>query len=91
MTMEGVAGAAQTGKAALYRRWPSKLELALDALGSTLPPPVDTPDLGSVRSELTQLVGVFQTAMGSPAGAAMIVPLFLFALYQASERRWPDR
>src|SRR5690242_10940175 len=46
MTMEGVAGAAQTGKAALYRRWPSKLELVLDALGFTLSPPTDTPDLG---------------------------------------------
>ncbi|WP_329580085.1 TetR/AcrR family transcriptional regulator [Kitasatospora sp. NBC_01250] len=71
LTMEGVAGAAQTGKAALYRRWPSKLELALDALGSTLPPLTDVPDLGSVRAELRQLIGTFQVAMDSPAGSAM--------------------
>ncbi|MFF7637918.1 TetR/AcrR family transcriptional regulator [Kitasatospora sp. NPDC008050] len=71
LTMEGVAGAAQTGKAALYRRWPSKLELALDALGSTLPPLTDVPDLGSVRAELRQLIDAFRVAMDSPAGSAM--------------------
>ncbi|MEV7028182.1 TetR family transcriptional regulator, partial [Kitasatospora sp. NPDC093558] len=31
LTMEGVAAAAQTGKAALYRRWSSKEELVKDA------------------------------------------------------------
>jgi len=71
MTMEGVAGAAQTGKAALYRRWASKADLVIDALGSTLPPPADIPDLGSVRSELMQLMGRFGEVMESRAGAAM--------------------
>ncbi|MFE0458337.1 TetR/AcrR family transcriptional regulator [Kitasatospora sp. NPDC058965] len=71
MTMEGVAGAAQTGKAALYRRWSSKLELALDALAFTLPPTTDIPDLGSVRDELLRLMGGYQSAMDSRGGAAM--------------------
>lgn len=71
MTMEGVAGAAQTGKAALYRRWASKADLVLDALGSTLPPPVDIPDLGSVRAELMQLMAYFGDALDSRAGTAM--------------------
>ncbi len=73
LTMEGVAGAAQTGKAALYRRWPSKLELVLDALGATLPLPTDTPDLGSLSRELTQLIGAYCVGMEAPAGAAMRV------------------
>ncbi|TDD64977.1 TetR family transcriptional regulator, partial [Actinomadura rubrisoli] len=37
LTMEGVAAAARTGKAALYRRWPSKDELVTDALKHVLP------------------------------------------------------
>ncbi|MFD0328721.1 helix-turn-helix domain-containing protein [Streptacidiphilus monticola] len=37
--MEAVATAARTGKASVYRRWPSKEELVLDALRSTLPEP----------------------------------------------------
>jgi len=73
MTMEGVAGAAQTGKAALYRRWTSKADLVLDALGSTLPPPTDIPDLGSVRGELLQVMAVYGAVMNSRAGAAMRV------------------
>ncbi|MBP0453597.1 TetR/AcrR family transcriptional regulator [Kitasatospora sp. RG8] len=71
LTMEGVAGAARTGKAALYRRWASKVELVIDALDSTLPRPSDTPDLGSTRSELLLLIEGFTAAMGSRAGAAM--------------------
>ncbi|WP_441249984.1 TetR/AcrR family transcriptional regulator C-terminal ligand-binding domain-containing protein [Kitasatospora sp. McL0602] len=71
MTMEGIAGAAQTGKAALYRRWTSKADLIIDALGSTLPPPAQVPDLGSVRSELLQLIEGYGAAMESRAGSAM--------------------
>ncbi|MER7752920.1 TetR/AcrR family transcriptional regulator [Kitasatospora sp. NPDC097643] len=71
LTMEGVAGAARTGKAALYRRWASKDELVIDALDATLPRPYDTPDLGSARKELLLLIEVFAGAMNSPAGAAI--------------------
>ncbi len=37
MTIEGVAAAAHTGKAAIYRRWPSKEELVADTLDNVLP------------------------------------------------------
>lgn len=71
LTMEGVAGAARTGKAALYRRWASKVELVIDALESTLPPPADIPDLGSARSELLLLIDRFAAALESRAGGAV--------------------
>ncbi len=71
LTMEGVAAAARTGKAALYRRWGSKVELVLDALDATLPPPTDIPDLGSARSELLLLIDRFTAALESRAGGAM--------------------
>ncbi|MFF1795692.1 TetR/AcrR family transcriptional regulator [Kitasatospora sp. NPDC058263] len=71
LTMEGVAGAARTGKAALYRRWASKVELVIDALDSTLPRPSDTPDLGSARAELLLLIQGFTEAMNSRSGGAM--------------------
>ncbi|MEV6972809.1 TetR/AcrR family transcriptional regulator [Kitasatospora sp. NPDC093806] len=71
LTMEGVAGAARTGKAALYRRWTSKVELVIDALDSTLPRPSDTPDLGSARDELRYLVESFVSVVRSRAGGAM--------------------
>ncbi|MEU8923393.1 TetR/AcrR family transcriptional regulator [Kitasatospora sp. NPDC048545] len=71
LTMEGVAGAARTGKAALYRRWASKDELVIDALDATLPRPYDTPDLGSARDELLQLIEAFTAAVASRVGAAL--------------------
>ena len=37
LTMEGVAARAHTGKASVYRRWPSKQQLVLDALSAQLP------------------------------------------------------
>lgn len=38
LTMEGIAARAQTGKAALYRRWAGKRELVLAAVQYALPP-----------------------------------------------------
>ncbi|MGW4898813.1 TetR/AcrR family transcriptional regulator, partial [Kitasatospora sp. NPDC004240] len=73
LTMEGVASAARTGKAALYRRWASKTELVIDALDSTLPRPSETPDLGSARSELLLLITRFTNSVHSRAGSAIHV------------------
>lgn len=55
LTMEGVAAGAQTGKAAVYRRWPSKEDLVADALRAALPDFHEAPDLGSVREDLLEL------------------------------------
>lgn len=43
LTMEGVAARAQTGKAAVYRRWPSKEDLVADALKAGLPSLTEAP------------------------------------------------
>ncbi|GAA1404679.1 TetR/AcrR family transcriptional regulator [Kitasatospora putterlickiae] len=71
LTMEGVAAAARTGKAALYRRWTSKVELVVDALDSTLPRPTDSPSLGSAQAELRHLVEGFVSVARSRAGGAL--------------------
>ncbi|MFD9795636.1 TetR/AcrR family transcriptional regulator [Streptomyces sp. NPDC059070] len=70
LTMEGVAALAQTGKAAVYRRWPSKEELVADALRSGLPE-LDPADHGSVREDLYQLCLRVREAMYSRAGFAL--------------------
>ncbi|WP_377269070.1 TetR/AcrR family transcriptional regulator [Peterkaempfera sp. SMS 1(5)a] len=73
LTMEGVAGAARTGKAALYRRWTSKHELVLDALESSLPPATDIPDRGSVAAEFHELMDRMTATVQSPGGRAIRV------------------
>ncbi|MFF7994512.1 TetR-like C-terminal domain-containing protein [Kitasatospora xanthocidica] len=71
LTMEGVAAAAQTGKAALYRRWSSKEELVMDALRASLPPAGRTPDTGNLRGDLLEVVAGLRAAMFSELGAAV--------------------
>ncbi|MFD7442726.1 TetR/AcrR family transcriptional regulator [Streptomyces sp. NPDC059909] len=71
LTMEGVAAGAQTGKAAVYRRWPSKEDLVADALQAGLPSLGDAPDHGSVREDLYQLCRRMRAAMYSKPGCAL--------------------
>ncbi|MER5601174.1 TetR/AcrR family transcriptional regulator [Streptomyces sp. NPDC002265] len=71
LTMEGVAAGAQTGKAAVYRRWPSKEDLVADALQAGLPRLDAAPDLGGVRSDLIALCLQARAAMFSRPGLAL--------------------
>ncbi|WP_338895724.1 TetR/AcrR family transcriptional regulator [Streptomyces sp. TG1A-60] len=71
LTMEGVAAGAQTGKAAVYRRWPSKEDLVADALQAGLPRFEEAPDLGGVREDLLGLCRRTREAMFSRPGSAL--------------------
>ncbi|MEU9168777.1 TetR/AcrR family transcriptional regulator [Streptomyces sp. NPDC048420] len=71
LTMEGVAAGAQTGKAAVYRRWPSKEDLVADALRAGLPRFEEAPDLGAVREDLLELCRQAREAMFSRPGFAL--------------------
>jgi AcrR family transcriptional regulator len=60
--MESVASRARTGVAVLYRRWPHKDDLVLDAIahyGTTHP--VDTLDTGSLREDMIALLSGFSS------------------------------
>jgi AcrR family transcriptional regulator len=71
LTMEGVAACAHTGKAALYRRWPCKEDLVVDALDRVLPSLTDLPDHGKVRDDLLEVLRRMAAIMNSPAGCAL--------------------
>lgn len=71
LTMEGVAACAQTGKAAIYRRWASKQDLVMAALENALPLVNEAPDLGTLRDDLVYLYNQMRTIMQSPAGCAL--------------------
>ena len=71
LTMEGVAAGAHTGKAALYRRWPRKEDLVVDALEHVLPSPTALPDHGTVRDDLLDLLRRLAALLNSPAGCAL--------------------
>lgn len=58
MTVDMVAARAKAGKATLYRRWPSKAELVIDAVAcmKKVDPETPLPDTGSLRGDLIALI-----------------------------------
>jgi AcrR family transcriptional regulator len=52
LTMDGVAQRANVGKSAIYRRWPSKLDMIVHGLARLSTPPGPAPDTGSLRGDV---------------------------------------
>ncbi|MEU6998649.1 TetR/AcrR family transcriptional regulator [Nonomuraea sp. NPDC046570] len=71
LTMERVAERAGASKASLYRRWPSRMELAMDAVYHVMPDPSAPPDTGSLRGDLLALLRNNAELLAGPAGEAM--------------------
>lgn len=75
--VEGVAARARTGKASIYRRWPTKQELVMDALLGALPSPescgisASLPDSVTTREALLGVAKAITEVLTSPAGDAM--------------------
>lgn len=70
LSIERVAERAHTGKASIYRRWPTRLELVLDCLDRTMPPADDPPDTGNTRDDLLEVLRRVAATMNSRVGDA---------------------
>jgi AcrR family transcriptional regulator len=72
LSIEAVAARAGVGKPTIYRRWPSKPELVLDAV-DRLAPPFPTADTGDPLTDLRQIVPeLIADLTGSPVARATI-------------------
>jgi AcrR family transcriptional regulator len=71
LTMERVAALAGASKASVYRRWPSRMELALDAVHHLAPDPTDTPSTGSLRGDALAFMRVAADLLAGPGGEAL--------------------
>jgi len=76
-TVEGVAARARTGKASIYRRWPTRNDLLLDAICSELPTPADCgltatiPDSKTTADALRDVARMIAKVTSSAAGDVM--------------------
>jgi AcrR family transcriptional regulator len=76
-TVEAVAARARTGKASIYRRWPTKPALVLDALCARLPAPelcgpaCDLDEGLTTADALRQVARAINAILSSPAGDAI--------------------
>ncbi|WP_329130184.1 TetR/AcrR family transcriptional regulator [Streptomyces sp. NBC_01476] len=73
MSMEGIARRAGVGKAAVYRRWRSKLPLVLDLVPAVAAQGLPVPDTGSLLGDVRELLDVSERALRHPV-AAQIIP-----------------
>ena len=70
MTVEGVANRAGVGKATIYRRWPSKLPLVVEAFGQL--PGFEEVDTGSLAEDLKKMLRAYLQAFNaSPLSAVL--------------------
>jgi AcrR family transcriptional regulator len=72
--VEAVAARAGVGKATIYRRWPSKEELLIAALGS-MKTPMSDPDTGNVRDDLIGLLSILVRDVADPRFARQFAML----------------
>lgn len=69
LTVDAVATRARAGKATIYRRWPGKAALVVDAVSSLAVAGLTDPATGSVRDDLVVFLSSFAAALRGPLGA----------------------
>jgi len=72
LSIERIASRAGTGKSAIYRRWPTKLDLVVATLVHAFPPPGPASTTGDLRTDLLEFHRRMAEALGGPLGAALL-------------------
>jgi AcrR family transcriptional regulator len=72
LTIDEIAQRARVGKARIYRRWPSKLPLVIDAVRDVGGSELDPPDTGRLDADVHALLESFIEALQRPLGRALV-------------------
>ncbi|HWO64170.1 MAG TPA: TetR/AcrR family transcriptional regulator [Umezawaea sp.] len=75
LSMEAVAKQAGVGKSALYRRWPSKQEMAMAVIADFSVARAVTPDTGSLRGDLREALDALHSWLTDPAFSKILPDL----------------
>ncbi|WP_246195509.1 TetR/AcrR family transcriptional regulator [Halopolyspora algeriensis] len=70
LTMDAVAARARAGKATIYRRWESKLELVIDTCTQLVRRNIPEPDHGAIDADLREFLSAFAGFLTGPIGKA---------------------
>ncbi|MGH3151329.1 MAG: TetR/AcrR family transcriptional regulator [Streptosporangiaceae bacterium] len=92
MSIEEVAARAVVGKATIYRRWPSKGLLALDAFVVSFAEQQPLPDTGTLRGDLVAALNAWIRAVTGTSMGRMLTGLIAEAQHDPELRAaWRDR
>jgi AcrR family transcriptional regulator len=92
MSIEEIAARAGVGKATIYRRWPSKGLLALDAFVASFAAQQPLPDTGTLRGDLTAALRAWVRAVTVTPMGSVLAGLIGEAQHDPSLRAaWRDR
>jgi AcrR family transcriptional regulator len=92
MSIEEVAARAGVGKTTIYRRWPSKGLLALDAFVTSFREEQPQPDTGTLRGDLLSALHAWVRAVTQTAMGPMLTGLIAEAQHDPELRgAWRDR
>jgi AcrR family transcriptional regulator len=95
LSHRAVAQRAAVDPSTVYRRWPSRPALAVDAYLETTAPPSEVPDTGSLRGDLHALVDLAAERLAEPSTRRSFTALVAALqaepeLAQAARERWLD-
>jgi AcrR family transcriptional regulator len=92
MSIEEIAARAGVGKATIYRRWPSKGLLALDAFVTSFAEQQAVPDTGSLRDDLIVALTAWVRSVTRTSMGPMLTGLIAEAQHDPSLRAaWRER
>jgi AcrR family transcriptional regulator len=92
MSIEEVAARAGVGKATIYRRWPSKGLLALDAFVASFREEQPQPDTGTLRGDMLVTLQAWVRAVTQTPMGSMLTGLIAEAQHDQELRgAWRDR
>ena len=94
LTMERVAERASVSRTALYRRWPNKVDLAVEAISFFADTYVPLPDSGSLHDDVVEFLRSFVHTQSSRVGLQLAEPaLSATGASRRAETRgqWPSR
>lgn len=75
MSMDAVARRAGVGKAAIYRRWPSKQRLVIDIVADIGIGVEETPDMGSLRGDIAAFLALNAQHLSQPLPSRILPDL----------------
>lgn len=84
MSMEAIARRAGVGKAAIYRRWPTKSALVVTVISAVAADDVEVPDTGTLRGDIRAVLAMNAALLRRPMTQRILADLM------AETRRAPE-